>query len=85
MLRGAISRLRKERCVPRMLPANAVIPQIHPCRLEDAIPLKYAPILHPYAMRAPYPRRSRRGRLPARCQRLRPVPACSAGSRQGGR
>jgi len=53
MLRGAISRLRKERCVPRMLPANAVIPQIHPCRLEDAIPLKYAPILHPYAMRAP--------------------------------
>src|SRR6185503_16026770 len=41
--------------VPNMLPANAATSQTQPCRLPEAMPLKYAPMLQPYASRAPYP------------------------------
>src|SRR5579862_2293319 len=44
--------------VPTMLPMNAATSHTQPCTLPDAIPLKYAPMLQPYAMRAPYPRSS---------------------------
>jgi hypothetical protein len=33
--------------VPTTFPANAAISQSQPCRLPDAIPLKYAPMLQP--------------------------------------
>ena len=36
---------------PRMLPAKAAISQSQPCRLPDAMPLKYAPMLQPSARR----------------------------------
>ena len=39
--------------VPSMLPANADGSHTQPCTLPDAMPLKYAPMLQPYAMRAP--------------------------------
>ena len=39
--------------VPSTLPINAATSQSHPCRLPDTMPLKYAPILQPYASRAP--------------------------------
>jgi hypothetical protein len=41
--------------LPTPLPARAATSHTHPCRLPDAMPLKYAPILQPYAIRAPYP------------------------------
>ncbi|MGF6722172.1 hypothetical protein P3T43_001519 [Paraburkholderia sp. GAS41] len=39
--------------VPTTLPKNAETSQSQPCRLPDTMPLKYAPILQPYARRAP--------------------------------
>ena len=44
--------------VPRALPANAAISHTQPCKLEEETPEKNAPILQPYAMRAPYPSNS---------------------------
>ena len=41
--------------MPMTDPANAAANQTQPCRLPDEIPLKYAPTLHPNAMRALYP------------------------------
>jgi hypothetical protein len=41
------------RRVPAMLPTNAAGSHTQPCTLPDAMPLKYAPMLQPYAMRAP--------------------------------
>src|SRR5262245_39429824 len=41
--------------VPRTLPARAAANQSHPCRLVETTPPKYAPILHPNPIRAPYP------------------------------
>src|SRR5262245_5792009 len=35
------------RRVPSMLPANADANHTQPCTLDDAMPLKYAPMLHP--------------------------------------
>jgi hypothetical protein len=39
--------------VPRMLPAKAEGSHSQPCRLPEAMPLKYAPMLQPKATRAP--------------------------------
>ena len=39
--------------VPTPFPANAAANHNQPCTLEEAMPLKYAPILQPYAIRAP--------------------------------
>ncbi len=33
--------------VPTMLPANAAANHTHPCTLDEAMPLKYAPMLQP--------------------------------------
>ncbi len=39
--------------VPTPFPINAAANHNQPCTLEEAMPLKYAPILQPYAIRAP--------------------------------
>jgi hypothetical protein len=39
--------------VPNALPAKAATSHTQPCRLPEAMPLKYAPMLQPYASRAP--------------------------------
>ena len=38
---------------PMALPAKAATSHSQPCRLPDAMPLKYAPMLQPYEIRAP--------------------------------
>src|SRR5699024_10037954 len=39
----------------RNVPPIAMMPQMYPWRLKDAMPPKYAPMLQPNARRAPYP------------------------------
>lgn len=38
---------------PTLLPINAATSHTQPCRLPEAMPLKYAPMLQPYARREP--------------------------------
>lgn len=43
----------RRRLTPTGVPRSAAAPQSHPWRLVEAIPLKYAPMLQPKAIRAP--------------------------------
>ena len=45
--RGSLAKNQGRRRTPTLLPINAATNHNQPCRLPEAMPLKYAPILQP--------------------------------------